>query len=307
MWPCAWVWTSGSFDERLVPQTQMLWNRQTSSVAEELLVSSCEPVEGSPWLSFPKGSSQGRGTSCPLLLEIERLQLEGTSRGNHVPTQVCSHRQGCPRPCLVGFEGLQVQSPQALWGQPVARFSHPPSKRVSPCAEKKPVMFQLLPVVFTLSLGTTYQVLHLSSLHPPFRHPGTLTNFPLFQTQQPQLSLKFLLHLLLFPLHHLSSCLGALQVYSHVSCTGDYRSGHSTPVVASPMLRSSDGSHTPTCRWHLSLRSPAYCWPSLPQENSIGSSSLSSDLRCRFQGISAHVSEDQFVEIILSSCTFSCV
>lgn len=179
-----------------MPQTQTLGHRQPSSAAGQLLVSSYEPVEGGPWLRFSKGFSQRRRTSCPLPLEmIERLRLEGTSGGNHVPAQVCSHRPGCPRPCPDGFEGLQGQSPPALWGQPVARLSHPPSKRISPCVEEEPVIFQLVPIVFTLSLGTTCQTLGLSSLHPAFRYPGTLMNFTpsLFQAQQPELSLKILL------------------------------------------------------------------------------------------------------------------
>lgn len=107
------------------------------------------------------------------------LQLKGTSRGSHVSAQLCSHRPGCPRPCPDGFEGLQGQSPQAPSGQLVARLNHPPSKRISPCVEEEPVMFQLVPIVFILLLGTTSQILDLPSLHPPFRYPGTLMNFSL--------------------------------------------------------------------------------------------------------------------------------
>lgn len=47
---------------------------------------------------------------------------------------------------------------------------------------------------------------------------------------------------------YLSRC---MQVYSPVSCIGKPRNGHSTPVVASPMLRSSEGSYTSTCRQHF--------------------------------------------------------
>lgn len=47
MWPCERIWTSGSCDEGLVPQTQFLRNRKP-------LVSSYEPVEGAQLLSFSK-------------------------------------------------------------------------------------------------------------------------------------------------------------------------------------------------------------------------------------------------------------
>lgn len=87
-------------------------------------------------------------------------------------------------------------------------------------------MVQLVSGFFILLLGTsTHQILGLSSLHPPFRCTRTLMNFPLslFQAQQPALSLKFLLHFLLQPLHLLGSCLGALQVCSPVSCIRESR------------------------------------------------------------------------------------
>lgn len=109
MWPCEWVWTAGSCDEGLVPQTQILRNRLPRSVAGELLVSSCESVEGAQWLSFSKGSSQGRETSYPLPLEMIQ-RLSKTLSG--------------------GFEGVQGQSPPALWRQTVAGLGHPPSKRI---------------------------------------------------------------------------------------------------------------------------------------------------------------------------------
>lgn len=102
------------------------------------------------------------GTTMAQLLQrlldmIERMQLEGTRRGNHVPAHVGSHRSGCPRLWTIGFHVLQGKSPPALWGQPVARLSHRPSKRLSPCVGEEPAVIQLVPIVITLSLGTTHR------------------------------------------------------------------------------------------------------------------------------------------------------
>ena len=49
------------------------------------------------------------------------------------------------------------------------------------------------------------------------------------------------------------------------SCTGEPRTGHSTPGVASPGLSRGGGSPPLTCWQHSSECTPGYRWPSWPQ------------------------------------------
>jgi len=107
--------------------------------------------------------------------------------------------------------------------------------------------FSLCPLPLVLSLGTTEKSLAPSFWHPPLRYlwASLVPSLPsLLQAKQAQLPQPFLIGEMLQSPHHAHS-----PVASHLSWTGEPRTGQSTPDGAS--LGQSRGGGEP----------PSTCWP----------------------------------------------
>lgn len=87
--------------------------------------------------------------------------------------------------------------------------------------------------------------------------------------EQSWLSLPLLIWKILQSFNHTRLALVSL----YLCCSGQPKTGHSTPFVVSPVLSRQEGSPPLNCWWWSSQCSPGGCWPSLLQGHVAGSSS----------------------------------